>query len=126
MNAKLLLLCGLPSLLVACQGEDLSEYYTGSPPDVTGLSVDSEPGNVGGQVATLSGSGFGDDPGGVTVVFGANNAELLSVSDSSIELVIPRGPLEGGAVDIRVGTTGGQTTAEGLYTYDVTLSLIHI
>ena len=116
MKSSLILL--LPLGLAACEGDGFEEYYTGTPPEISSITVDSEPGNTGGQTAILSGSGFGDDPDQVTVVFGYNNAEIIAVSDSSIELVVPRGPLEAGSVDVRVGTPGGQAVAEDLYTYD--------
>ena len=79
MKSSLLLM--LPGMLTACQGDGLLPYYDGSPPEITGISVSSEPGNTGGQVVELTGSGFGDDPAGLTVVFGYNNAEILSADE---------------------------------------------
>ncbi len=103
----------------ACSfGDKLEPYYSGSAPEVSSLSVTEEQGNVGGQVTTVSGSGFGDDPSMVTVIFGSQNATIRSVSDSTIEVVVPRGPVEGGWVDVVVGTAGGQSRADDAYYYD--------
>jgi IPT/TIG domain len=110
-------------LLLACTtGDGLEPYYAGSPPSVSGASATSEAGNVGGGTLTINGSGFGDDPSQITVIFGSNNARVLSASDSAVEVEIPHGPLSGGPVTVRVGTPNGQVEAQGLYTYDMTNS----
>jgi hypothetical protein len=85
------------------------------------MSAPSEEGNIGGRTLTISGSGFGDDPAAVTVVFGSQNATVLSASDSQLEVIVPRGPIEGGFVDVVVGTSSGQMRVEDGYQYDTTL-----
>ncbi len=99
-------------------GDDLQPYYSGKAPTVSDLSTRSEDGNIGGGTLTISGSGFGTDPGAVTVVFGSQNATVVSVTDSAIEVVVPRGPIEGGDVDVVVGTASGQMRVEEGYRYD--------
>jgi len=112
-------LVALAVLGSACSfGDTLEPYYDGSAPEVSSLSVTEEQGNIGGQTTTISGSGFGSDPTMVTVVFGSQNATILNVSDSSIEVEVPRGPVEGGWVDVTVGTSSGQDRAEDVYLYD--------
>ncbi|MCB9740993.1 MAG: IPT/TIG domain-containing protein [Alphaproteobacteria bacterium] len=105
--------------LGACAVDDRVEYYSGSAPSIGGLSASSELGNLGGSPLTINGSGFGADLGEVVVQVGSLNAEILSVSDSAIEIITPRGPIEGGAVDVSVATAGGQTAQLDAYTYDV-------
>jgi|GEM_PF-1085370 len=109
-------------LATACSfGDTLEPYYSGSAPDVSAMSVQSEEGNIGGGTLSITGSGFGSDPEAVTVVFGSQNATVLAASDSSIDIVIPRGPIEGGYVDVVVGTSTGQMRVEDAYYYDTTM-----
>jgi hypothetical protein len=110
----------LPLWLAACGGAgDLQPYYTGQSPRIKGLSVVSEPGNIGGGPLRIDGSGFGDDPTAITVIIGSQNAQVVGVTEDGIDVIVPRGPLEGGPVDVRVGTIGGQARARGAYTYDM-------
>ena len=102
-------------------GDTLQPYYSGSPPEVSGLSNRVEEGNIGGGTVLISGSGFGSDTRGVTVIFGSQNATVVAASDSEIEVVVPRGPIEGGFVDVVVGTESGQIRVEDGYQYDTTL-----
>ncbi|MFN7145823.1 MAG: IPT/TIG domain-containing protein, partial [Myxococcota bacterium] len=98
----------------------LEDYYeTWDPPSISGLSVTSEAGNIGGGTLTIDGSGFGTDPDQIVVQFGDDNADILSISDSAIEVVVPSGPISGGAVDVRIATATGTATAAAAYTYDV-------
>jgi hypothetical protein len=98
----------------------MENYYENwDPPTIEGLSSTSEAGNIGGGTLTIEGSGFGEDADQLVVVFGDDNAEILSVSDSEIEVRVPPGPISGGAVDVRVATATGTAMAEGAYTYDV-------
>jgi len=107
-------------LLLACQfGDSLEPYYSGAGPKISGLSQDREDGTVGGDTITISGSGFGDDPAMITVVFGPVNAKVVSATDSAIEVVVPRGSIEGGAVDVVIGTAAGQARLNDGYFYDV-------
>ena len=107
--------------LTACQGDgDLPAYYDGGPaPAPAAISQFTESGNVGGDVVTISGSGFGGDHDSITVVFGSQNAEILSVNDSELVVRVPQGPIHGGQVAVRVATPGGQGVVPGGYTYDV-------
>ncbi len=111
-------------LLLGCGPVNLGDnpaYYDegGTPPTLSGVTPDDETGNVGGQTLTIQGSNFGDDPSQVMVVFNGRNAEILSVSDTEIVVVAPHGPIEGGPVDVTVGTLDGQATLEDGYTYTV-------
>ncbi len=95
-------------------------YYSGGPkPAVDGLSPASEAGSAGGQEVEISGSNFGDDPARLIVLFSQINAEILEVTDDAIRVKVPPGPLEGGAVDVRIATPTGYTVVSGGYTYDV-------
>ncbi|MBN1334550.1 MAG: IPT/TIG domain-containing protein [Deltaproteobacteria bacterium] len=93
-------------------------YYPGSgAPSVSGLDVTSEQGNIGGGVVVVQGSGFGADPAKVVVLFGDKNAEIRSVSDTSVEVVVPAGPVTCGPVNVTVATESGYDVAEAAYTY---------
>ncbi len=107
-------------LLAACQiGDGFEDYYGGGGgPTIGGLDVTSENGTIGGGTLRISGSNFGDDPAAITVVFGSQNAVVVSADGSSVEIIVPRGPIEGGAVDIVVGTERGQSRLKGGYFYD--------
>ena len=137
MRTTLSVFLGL--LITGCGGEELEAYYTGNGgPEIQAVSVVGadgatsaegtfgpngdaigEDGNLGGNTVVIQGSGFGDDAGAIVVVFGDENAEILSVTDGAIEAVVPVGPVNGGAVDIGVATSDGYTFAEEAYTYDV-------
>ncbi|MCK6507049.1 IPT/TIG domain-containing protein [Myxococcota bacterium] len=122
MKSPMLLTILLGLTLPACQiGSGLEDYYDGAgpAPEISGLDVASVPGNVGGQTVVISGSGFGDDPAAVTVVFGNVNAEILSVEDGALTVTVPQGPIQGGAVDLAVGTAGGQVILADGFTYDL-------
>ena len=41
-------------------------------------------------------------------MFGNQNADVLSVTDSVLTVRVPHGPIGGGAVDVRVGNAEGQ------------------
>ena len=111
----------LLSVLTACsllipEGE---RYYTSSI-DVDGVAGDAfEPGNLGGYEVVITGSGFGDDPTQLVVMFGSQNAEILSATDSEIVVVTPVGPVTGGPVDVKVAAKNGTGKADDAYTYDV-------
>ncbi len=106
---------------LGCQGEgDLPAYYAGgSAPQAANLSVDSEQGNTGGSTVTIGGRNFGSDADQVTVVFGSQNAQVLSVADDEIVAVVPQGPIEGGVVNVTVANASGQAQVPGGYTYDI-------
>jgi len=95
-------------------------YYSGKGgPNVTAISPPSEVGNVGGGTATIVGSGFGEDPAQVMVQFGSTNAEILSVADGAITVVVPQGTMSAGPVTVTVATPKGYQRVEDGYTYDV-------
>ena len=106
--------------LTACQGDgDLPAYYDGGPaPAPAAISQFTESGNVGGDVVTISGSGFGGDHDSITVVFGSQNAEILSVNDSELVVRVPQG-YSRRTSRRTVATPGGQGVVPGGYTYDV-------
>ena len=109
-------------LTTACAtGDGLDPYYSGraDAPTAEEISQTSEDGNVGGDVVTITGSRFGGDTTAITVVFGSLNAEVLSVSEDSLTVRVPQGPVQGGQVEVRIGTRGGRATVPGGYTYEV-------
>ena len=98
-------------------------YYTGDGPSITGLDVTSEHGNIGGGTVTISGSGFGAEVGDIVVLFGTNNAAILSVSDGAITVTVPAGPVSCGVVPVTVATADnyfvfGDDEGESGYIYD--------
>jgi hypothetical protein len=107
--------------LVGCDAAgDLPAYYQGGQaPQPQGLSVDSEKGNTGGQVVSIDGRNLGEDAAAITVVFGSQNAEILSAAGDELVVRVPQGPIQGGIVDVTVGTVGGQATVPGGYDYDI-------
>ncbi|MCP4807281.1 MAG: hypothetical protein GY884_18195 [Proteobacteria bacterium] len=115
----------LAFVLAGCTVVDnRAEYYSGAEPTISGLGGEgSEVGNLGGYEVTIQGSRFGDNVDELVVMFGSTNAEILSVSDSEIVVTSPVGPIEGGAVDIRIATMAGQAVSYaedgGGYLYDV-------
>jgi hypothetical protein len=111
----------IAAALSACQGEgDLSDYYEGgNAPSVSGISQKIEQGNTGGDIISINGKGFGEDLNSVTVVFGSQNAEILEATDGELTIRVPQGPVQGGPVDVTVGTVAGQKTEAGAYTYEV-------
>jgi hypothetical protein len=120
------LLAFLPGLLTACQlfSPPFDEYYgEGAAPTISGVEPASSVGNVGGELVTISGSNFGLEPNAVVVVFGNSNADIVSISDNELQVRAPRGPLAGGAVDVKVGTVGGQARADDIFEYQVNRDL---
>lgn len=119
MNTTTSILIGL--VLAGCQGEgDLPAYYDGTDaPQPASLSIASERGNTGGEIVTITGTKFGSDADQLTVVFGSQNANILSVDDEEIVVRVPQGPVQGGLVDVTVATVDGQTAVPGGYTYEV-------
>ena len=65
------------------------------------------------------GDNFGGDHDGITVVFGSQNADLISVDDDELVVRVPQGPIQGGRVDVIVATASGQGAVPGGYLYDV-------
>ena len=120
MNATNVQHLALLSFLAACTFNGLpSDYYDGDAPTISSLNVIAEAGNLGGGSLTISGSGFGEDADVVSVIFGSQNAKVLSITATTLEVSIPRGPTSGGPVEVVVGTMGGQVRLEGGYSYDV-------
>lgn len=123
MHASLLLLAvGLGGCSLTQDG--FEPYYANrQDPTVSSLSATSETGNLGGTQVTITGSGFGASVDDVMVLFGDENAELVSVTDGEIVLLVPRGPLTGGFVDVRVATATGNTVLADAYQYNIGDSL---
>ena len=121
MKSHMVLSTLLGLVLAGCQNMGaLRDYYSGgTAPQISGIDDGTVPGNVGGQTRTISGSGFGTDPSLITVIVGQTNAPIESLTDSSITIQVPQGPIQGGPVDVIVGTQSGQDRlTEGL-TYDL-------
>ncbi len=106
-------------LLAACSIGAPVDYYDGrwDPPTIQGVEADSQAGNVSGRTVVISGSGFGDDPSVLMVQFGSANAEIVDVSDTELTVTAPPGPVGGGTVRVRVGSSTGYADAD--YTYAV-------
>lgn len=104
--------CGLPMV------EAVPYYSGGTPPVAESVSPASEAGNLGGGVATISGSGFGDDAGAVLVQFGDHSAEIVSVQDDAIQVRVPPGSMSGGDTRVRVATRSGFSDIPDGYRYD--------
>ena len=108
--------------LGACRqiGDPFEDYYGGANDvEISSLDVTSEEGNLGGGTVTIHGSGFGDDPELITVQFGSQNAAVVSVSDDTLQVVVPRGPIQGGPVDVAIGTEDGFGRLDDGYTFVV-------
>jgi hypothetical protein len=99
---------------------DLPPYYTGGPaPAPSAISQHTEAGNVGGDVIRIVGENFGGSPDGVTVIFGSQNAAIISVGNDEIVVRVPQGPVQGGEVAVVVATAHGQGAVPGGYRYEV-------
>jgi hypothetical protein len=89
-----------------------------SVPVVTSVSPNTGA-TAGGNLVTISGSGFSTVTGATGVKFGANNATqytVVSGSDTRIVAEVPAGTA--GAKDVIVtNTAGASTTGTGAYTY---------
>jgi hypothetical protein len=108
----------IPSVLLTAACDNREPYYDKEGVvSILGLSIESEMGNIGGQQIEISGSGFGEDPNGITVMFGNQNADVVSMTDSAVTVQVPHGPVGGGAVDIRIGNSAGRDTLNLGYTY---------
>ena len=109
----------IPLLLLACETNTTPYYETEGAVSVSSVDIESQLGNVGGQELTITGSGFGDSILEVSVLFGNQNATVLEVTDSTIRVITPRGPVQGGAVDVRVGTPKGQSELSKGFSYKI-------
>ncbi|MDP2315574.1 MAG: IPT/TIG domain-containing protein [Pseudomonadota bacterium] len=114
-----LLLLLLAGVGCATQSQFEPYYDTWAPPSVSALSVTSEAGNIGGGTVEITGSGFGTDASKIVVQFGDDNADILAIEDGRLEVRVPQGPITGGAVEVRIATPTGFTTAADSYVYDV-------
>lgn len=105
---------GLASLiaLAGCGGGYEDYYPDRDDPSVVAVEPAFELGNAGGQVVTVQGRGFGDDPNDVIVLIDNHNAEILSVNDFEIAIRTPPGPITGGPVDVLVATDNGYTLVD--------------
>ena len=93
-----------------------SPYSTTEVPTVASVSP-ATGATTGGELVTITGSGFATVTGATGVKFGANNATSYTiVSDSKIVAVAPAGTA--GAKDVIVTNPNGvSTTGTGAYTY---------
>ena len=118
MRSTILVLVALG--LGGCATESLEPYYGDRvDPTVNELSATTEIGNVGGETLQIRGSGFGDSVDDVVVLLGHHNVEVLSVTDDTIEILTPPGPITGGPVDLMLATETGYVEVEDAYTYDM-------
>ena len=117
---KNLLSLWIPSALLLAACDNRQPYYDdeGSV-SVYGVSIEAEEGNIGGSEIEITGAGFGSDASNITVMFGNQNADVISATDSALTVRVPHGPVGGGAVDIRVGNANGQGTLADGYTYQL-------
>ncbi len=107
--------------LSACAlGVQPNAYYgdNWAPPTLSSLSTASELGTEGGGTVTITGSGFGTDPTRLVVEFAEHSATVVSAADTALTVIVPPGPLSGGAVDVDVATPTGFSALTGGYTYD--------
>lgn len=67
----------------------------------------------GGQTVTVSGSGFGNDPAGITVRVGGTPGKIVSASDTQVAVEVPDVDPERGAAELEVvaQTRGGTSKA---------------
>ncbi len=106
--------------LTACANVEIPAYYTpGSEPVIESLDPALEPGNMGDVRVTITGSRFGTDKEDLVVTIGGHNANIVDVTDTTITVDSPMGPLSGGPVDVVVATVDGYAWKEDAYTYDV-------
>lgn len=106
MSQRLLSSCALLAL-VGCGGNFQDYYGSGIGPQIASLDPDFEAGNVGGELVTISGGGFGDNPDEVVVLMDNHNAEIVSVTNNEIVVRTPPGPITGGGVEVLVATPDG-------------------
>jgi hypothetical protein len=111
----------LPSVLLSACAQNLEPYYSaGQPaPTISELSVTAQLGSLSGATVVISGQNFGGNADAITVVFGHQNAKVISSDGTEMSVVVPHGPVQGGSVDVAVGTEGGQTLLEDAYTYEL-------
>jgi alpha-tubulin suppressor-like RCC1 family protein len=95
----------LAAALLVCNGDGEPAGPSGSGPRI--LSV-SPPRAVTGQSVQLLGSGFGSDPSHVSVMIGGAPAALLSVSETTIEVLVPDGVTPGEAPIVLTVTGRGE------------------
>ena len=101
-------------LLIGCTEPAFQDYWQGEGPSLTGHTPLSTDSLIGGEVLTIYGAGLTDTR---TVVIGGRNAEIVSSSEDSIEVILPGGTPGGGLVDITVVTDEGLSTLENCFEY---------
>ena len=106
--------------LTGCLNGGFQPYYGDDQgaPTISELETDLVPGTTGGQIIRISGENFGNDPSAVTVIFGDQNARVIAAEDTVLTVEVPRGPLQGGAVRLAVGTLEGQAIRDPAFYYD--------
>lgn len=81
-------------------------------PSITIIEPTSISGMLGGQTITIQGTQLSSTK---TVVIGDRNAEIISATASSVEVLVPANTAGGGSVDVVLATAGGMARAiEGL------------
>lgn len=108
----IVLLCSL-----ACFTSSFPDYWPdpSKHPSISGFSPESVSGMLGGQTLTIEGSALATTK---TVVIGDRNAEIVSRTDSSIEVIVPANTAGGGAVDVVLATEAGMARSIEGFTYD--------
>lgn len=81
------------------------------PAKVTGMTPSE---TAAGEQVTITGENFGTDASAVAVAFGNAAAEIVSVEDTKIVVVVPEGS---GEVAVTVTIGDAQPVAAGLFTY---------
>jgi hypothetical protein len=106
--------------LTGCLNGGFKPYYGDDQgaPSIATLEYEKVAGTVGGQTLRISGENFGNDTNAVTVIFGDQNARVIAAEDTVLTVEVPRGPLQGGAVRLAVGTLEGQDIVDPAFYYE--------
>lgn len=104
-------------LALACSSSTFPDYWPDESkhPVISAISPESVSGMLGGQMITIEGSLLSTTK---TVVIGDRNAEIVSASDSAVEILVPANTGGGGAVDIVLATDDGMARSVEGFTYD--------
>ena len=105
----------------ACTTGSGGGFTPDGPPDKSDTiqltSVSTSEGRLeGGMVVKLAGKHFVDGSGSVAVAFGDKSAMVGAVDDTSVEVTVPAGTVEG-SVDVSVTNSTGTAKLPGAFTY---------
>ncbi len=90
-------------------------------PTITAISPASGP-SIGGNTVTITGTGFGTNPGGTVIMFGPNAAGNVTCSKTTTcTATVPTGSL--GAANVSATTNGVTSVASSASRYNYTASL---